>query len=725
MNILVYTVAAVVTLALPLRTWLQLRQDPLRRDFLALGANLCLCYLCFALHLATGLAVVRMLSTTAVSFIPLTLYQFLSSYFVAHSAGVERLSKGAAPVHPGPDEDRRVLSVLQVLTPLVAALFLAGEFTVFSDTPRASLGAVLLSLYVLLGVGWSLRRILRVLLGSTDPVEKTRLGYLLGLATGAALFTALETLARAWIALPLVGASGTLAQSTILQGAIPPIGVVFTSLLFFVLHQILVLSRLLDLHEIFARVLTIALCGLPLVLMEGVHTWIAGGPVLHPLHGTFLVFLTTTLFLSLYDPLRTWVERIIVDRFNRRGRMLELSLEEVERNVATAIREDDLCSGVLTPLVSSGRVPFASIYLWDSTARTFRRAAWIGAARLPPPSAVPPEALQDLPRPSPPARPAGWVRGDLARSPSHRAALDLLDTLTLDVLLPLHGEGDTREPSGFLGLRHEPWSDGFSKEELARLRRVGDRVGVALENLRGHQRMEEQHRLAALGTMAAGLAHEIRNPLAGIRGAAQLLQTTEIPEESQEFLQIIVEEGDRLNRIVDQFLDYARPYEVAPARFEMGALLAQVVHLVRCQDLPDRVQVQLEVDPRIPTLLGDPTRLSQVFLNLVQNAIQAMPAGGTVSLRAHLTQPPQDATQGPIVEVQVQDTGVGIPPGDIPNLFIPFFTTRPGGTGLGLPISRRIVRAHQGDMAVQSHPGSGSLFIVRLPVLGKEGSGPP
>jgi signal transduction histidine kinase len=223
--------------------------------------------------------------------------------------------------------------------------------------------------------------------------------------------------------------------------------------------------------------------------------------------------------------------------------------------------------------------------------------------------------------------------------------------------------------------------------------------------------------------MAAGLAHEIRNPLGAIRGAAQFL-ADDIPEEGdREFLDIIVQEVDRLNKVVTEFLDYSRPLKTRLEPRDLNRIVQQVATMMETQGLPDGVNVRLELDPELPSAPIDVEKIKQVLLNLLQNAVQAMPAGGTVTLQTRHA--PRVAWTGARrgeatlerVEIRVIDTGQGIAPDHLEKLFIPFFTTKSGGTGLGLAISQRLVQAHEGELEVRSTPGQGTRFTIRLPVI--------
>jgi signal transduction histidine kinase len=307
--------------------------------------------------------------------------------------------------------------------------------------------------------------------------------------------------------------------------------------------------------------------------------------------------------------------------------------------------------------------------------------------------------------------------------------VETLGPLKSSVVLAIRGDND--ELVGLLCVADDRVRDAFTPEEIALLETVAAQVGVAIANSRIYDRMKERDRLAALGSMAAGLAHEVKNPLGAIKGAAQLLEeiTESSPDPStKEFLGIILEETDRLNRVVGSFLDYARPHAGNPVPLDINAAVRRSVQILSSQK-SDELEIQLELSSTIPRASIDPEKLRQVLMNLVQNAAQAMQNRGRVTITTSHRRaprspwvtppasgsgrlPPEDAE---IVEISVADTGPGISQKVLKNLFVPFFTTRETGTGLGLAISQSIVQNAGGSIQVQSQPGAGSKFTVSLP----------
>jgi two-component system sensor histidine kinase PilS (NtrC family) len=224
-----------------------------------------------------------------------------------------------------------------------------------------------------------------------------------------------------------------------------------------------------------------------------------------------------------------------------------------------------------------------------------------------------------------------------------------------------------------------------------------------------------QDRLAAIGRMAASIAHEIRNPLAAMRGSIQMLRADMAGESSQtQLMEIILRESDRLNRIISDFLSYARPRSIIQSKVDAGELLKQTFTLLRHSAELKANQIIEEEVPASPVLINaDAEQLQQVFWNLARNALQAMPAGGT--LRAGVKNHSHNR-----LRIAFSDTGRGMSPQQVEHLFEPFSSTT-GGTGLGLSIVYQIIRDHGGTINVRSRGGRGTTITIELPCEIAEG----
>lgn len=231
-------------------------------------------------------------------------------------------------------------------------------------------------------------------------------------------------------------------------------------------------------------------------------------------------------------------------------------------------------------------------------------------------------------------------------------------------------------------------------------------------------RARELDRLSELETLVAGLAHEIRNPLSGMRGAAQLIEShTSKQAKAAECAEIVIEEIDRLEGLMSQLLELSGPPKVDLVAVNVHQLLDHVIGIEASAGPAGRFVRQF--DPSLPGVLGDPARLTQVLLNLVRNASDATRDDGRITLVTRMETNYRVAgagRAGRFLTIEIHDDGPGIPADDLERIFAPFFTTKSHGTGLGLAISQRIVSEHGGVLRAKSTVGKGATFSVTLPV---------
>ena len=222
--------------------------------------------------------------------------------------------------------------------------------------------------------------------------------------------------------------------------------------------------------------------------------------------------------------------------------------------------------------------------------------------------------------------------------------------------------------------------------------------------------IHRNQRLASVGRLAAGVAHEVRNPLSSIKGFATYFKERyrEKPED-QQVAGIMIQEVDRLNRVIGQLLDFARPIKVVAKAVALPQLVTDSLKLVEVQAKEKAIGIETIIAPQLRTVFLDPDRVKQVLLNLYLNALDAMEAGGRLSVSAAA----EDHDRW--IVFKVSDTGHGIPKENQSQIFDPYYTTKSTGTGLGLAIAHNIVDAHGGRIEVDSAAGEGTTVTVRIP----------
>ena len=262
--------------------------------------------------------------------------------------------------------------------------------------------------------------------------------------------------------------------------------------------------------------------------------------------------------------------------------------------------------------------------------------------------------------------------------------------------------------------------------------------GQAETLARSHQELQDQtrlllekeaqlhraDRLSALGQLSAGLAHEIRNPLGAIKGAVEILEEDYPPGHPKaEFYAIILKEVERLNGVVTNFLNFARPVTMRFVPVDIREVLGSLEGLVSGQARAHRTQIFTSFHAGPARVMADEALLKQAFLNIMLNALEAMPDGGDLAISTRLAEPSADGVpdapgREEWLEVVFDDTGTGIPEENLGRVFDPFFTTKKDGTGLGLAITYRIIENHRGVIRVVSQLGKGTTVVITLPLEG-------
>ncbi|TPV93033.1 MAG: GAF domain-containing protein [Myxococcales bacterium FL481] len=569
--------------------------------------------------------------------------------------------------------------------------------------------------------------------GNLPPMQLLSVGV-----GGYVLIGLLLAVTRMWRAAKAAGVSATAARLRYLFYAslvalvlgsplIPLVGSTVTAVYLYFVAQTLVRERLLDLPEIVARIATLT------TMVTGVTALFALLLLWVPIEArgvtpTFLFNIVVASFavIVLIDPVRTELEsRIEAFVFRDRSAFRSL-LVQLRFSLLNVIDPQEMVDLLINTLRESNRVTHASLYLLDAHGTHMVSGGRIGGSGPSRLDLATRRPLFDRMRIHGPLLRDVVQREHDRTAPEARTELDeILETfaeLDASLAVPIRTQPDgpaepRAEPElmGVLFLHNERLLEPFTGEEVQLFENLAAQAAITLRNSTAYERRKERDRLAALGEMSAGLAHEIRNPLGAIKGAVQVVQPAmgELDGQTAEFLGVIVEEVDRLNRVVTQFLSYARPFTGELEELDVREVVRATVRLIAA-DRADAITLALPED--LPATTGDPDALRQVFHNLVLNALDAI-AGrerGRVWIEARVQ--PRRLPSGDAVAVSVRDNGPGLSSHTMTHLFVPFHTTKSGGTGLGLPISQRIVENHHGAIEVTGTLNAGATFTVLLPV---------
>jgi two-component system, NtrC family, sensor histidine kinase HydH len=511
---------------------------------------------------------------------------------------------------------------------------------------------------------------------------------------------------------------------------LPPIGAVLAIVFLFVLAESVTRARLADIYELAGRLLVSTALAFCLAAIFYLFVMVIGGFETMYLNAV----LAAIVFLVLFEPLQTEVERRIHQFFFRERYDLETSVAELRNRLAHVLEIEEMSETLMQGLDRSHRVTTAALYMRDQDGDGFDLVGSFGAAV---PKRV--ESLGSRPLLDRLEKQASLSLEEVAREANNsdaavQASAEALGALKDSVALAVRGEQEG--VVALLFAADDRVREAFAPEEVALLETIAAQIGVVVANSRVYSRMKERDRLAALGSMAAGLAHEVKNPLGAIKGAAQLLEEVGAAADdpaAREFVGIILEEANRLDRVVGSFLDYARPHAGNPIPLDLNAAVRRTVQILSSQITDGAVDVQQDLTEPLPHTRMDPEKFRQVLMNLMQNAIQAMDGQGKITVTTAVRRGARGRIGGAdgasiarrslvdeteLVEVSVRDTGPGIAPKVLRNLFIPFFTTKAQGTGLGLAISQAIVQKAGGTIEVHSQPGDGTTFTIVLPAAG-------
>jgi signal transduction histidine kinase len=700
--------AALLILAIGVSVLLRSRSDRTYTSFAAFTFTVSAWHLCTFIDAATARvgepSVMHWLSLWAAATIPPTAIRFFRIFLAQPSIG-------------GPKRGPRVTLAWTVLA------YLALVWSALAS-PRHPLYdrlwfAIPFGIYVFGGLYRCVWDLFIQYRATTKRVERTRIRYL---ALGGFIATTLTL-------------TDVLPRFTDI--AWPAIGNVLGILYLYFLSQTMFRNRLLDLNELLGKM---AVLGTLVVLLWAVYGfllyWIGGGQ-----KGLYLLnaLVASFVILILFEPVRSRLENGINRWLLRQRGELRGRLDAVRRDLPGVVDVADMVARISAALEESRRVTDASFFLLDSDGAGFDRVGYLGQAPPERLDANTERGLLDRVR-------AGFLDRDLVTreidelatpnavvkdAEAKRAPLiavqTRMDELQAGLVFPLFGSAETEQGPWLLGLfcvNDDRTASAFDADDLDTFRQLAIGAARVIESSQAYERVKERDRLAALGEMAAGLAHEIRNPLGAIKGAAQLLITGDgatptaspEPSETKELLEIIVEEANRLNNVVTRFLDYARserPGREGAGRLDLNLVVKRTVQLLQ-PDEHKKIEFRVRCDDQLPQIAGDAESLLQVFLNLGQNALQAMPDGGVLEILTTRRRRSR-LGYGQFAEVRFRDTGIGIPRDRLKKLFIPFYTTKQKGTGLGLAISHRIINQHAGSIEVRSTLGQGSTFSVFLP----------
>ena len=508
----------------------------------------------------------------------------------------------------------------------------------------------------------------------------------------------------------------------------PPVGIVLSVVFLFMLAQALRHQRLFDLYEMLGRLLVATATAFLIAFVFYVMVTVVGQFNTMWLNAIVVAIVVLVLFNPLRDRVEAQIQRLVL----RDRRRLEASLASARRRLAHTLEVEELGTVVTGALERSRAVTTATLYLLHEDGTVFEQLAALDdqaptCIEVATANAMLEQlkhgavVLEQLARNAREGRPQPQ---DQVPAEAVLAAAEVLGSLRESaVVMPIRTEQGALV--GLLVVADDRIGDAFSPEDVALFETLAAQIGVVVENSRLYAKMKERDRLAVLGQLAAGLAHEIRNPLGAIKGAAQLLAEPNpgakgLDEASAEFLGIILEEVERLDGVVGSVLDLARANRDVVPPIDVNGVIRRTLQVLSSEWTDGKVTIETELAEELPRTAIAPEQLRQVIMNLLRNAVQALRREGTVRVVSRQRQRGKET----FVAISVSDDGPGISRVALKKIFLPFFTTKDDGTGLGLAICQRIVQDAGGRIEVRSREGEGATFDVLLPAA-KEALGTP
>lgn len=499
-----------------------------------------------------------------------------------------------------------------------------------------------------------------------------------------------------------------------------PFGFYLISLYVILTSYAIVKHRLMDIHIVLKKGTTYALLMflllVPLVFISILSQKLFFGKIsyLHSFIVFSLLFLAGILFYKIKPGTEKVVEQLLFKgRYNYRE-----TLREFTKAMVSILDLESLSKRIVETITQTMGVDKASLFLWDEEkgayslfeSKNIKMAS--STSQLPKNNPLP-HYLQKIGE--------IVVREELAKGTNISELNEVVKEMAFlesEVSIPFISKG---ELVGMINLGYKFNRDIYSHEDMELLDTLANETAIAIENARLYEDLKRSKsyirradRLASLGTLTAGLAHEIRNPLVALKTLTQLLpERLDDQEFRGQFLKIASGEVDRISSLITELLDFSRPSDPKLEFENINTILDGMILLVSTETKKKRIDITKNYAPDLPLIQIDREQIKQVFLNVLINAIQATSENGKITVKTRSFIKPGGE---PYIQIEFTDTGCGIPEEDLEDIFNPFFTTKTSGSGLGLSISHQIVQDHRGYIDVESQVNKGASFFVNLPV---------
>lgn len=506
-----------------------------------------------------------------------------------------------------------------------------------------------------------------------------------------------------------------------------PFGYLFVFLNSVVITYAIVKHRLMDINFVFKKGVVYAYASLllliPIFLLFIYGQWVSFETVNYPFSFFMLCAIVTAAYF--FPRVKVKAEKTVEQVIFKNKYDYRKTISDLSRAMVTILNINDLCKEIITTTTEAMRVEKASIYILDEEKCFYELCESMGFGEE--------RIIAQYPKEDTFYKWAEeyreiFIREELERyaaDPEVHAVIERMNQMESEVCIPLITK---QKLIGVINLGMKSGGGMYTHEDLDLLATLANHATTAVENARLYEdisrakvQMQRADRLASLGTLTAGLAHEIRNPLVAIKTFTQLLPDRFDDDEFRDhFLNVTAGEVDRISSLVNELLEFARPSQPNLNKEDLNQIIEKMLLLVASASHKKNLEIVKDFHQSLPQVVLDKEQMKQVFLNILLNAIDATPENGTITVGTKLVKKNgyEDA-----VQIMVRDTGKGIPKEDLEKIFTPFFTTKHQGNGLGLAISHQIVQEHHGHIEVESEESKGTTFSVILfvnPLLTKK-----
>jgi len=497
-----------------------------------------------------------------------------------------------------------------------------------------------------------------------------------------------------------------------------PFGFYLISIYVVVITYAIVKHRLMDINIVLKKGTTYTLLLLLLFVPSSVLSLISQKIFFKNINYIFSTILILLLLCVayLFNKIKPRTEKAVEHLFFRDKYNYRETLSRFSKAMISILDIESLSKKIIETICQTMGVEKASLFLWDEEKGEYRLVESKNVSLSTP----------TLPRDDSLARYLKKfgeiiVREELAKGtniPELKNVVAEMSSLEAEVSIPFISKGQL---IGMMNLSHKFNREIYSHEDIDLLSTLANQTAIAVENARLYEDLKRSKsyirradRLASLGTLTAGLAHEIRNPLVAIKTFTQLLpERMEDEEFRNQFLPIASNEVDRISLLINELLDFAKPSEPRLDPEDINDILDGMILLVSTESKKKQIQIIKKYANDLPLVSVDREQIKQVFLNILLNAIEATPENGQITIKTRSFSKPGGE---PYAQIEITDTGKGIPEDYLEDIFNPFFTTKSKGSGLGLSISNQIVQEHRGYISVESQVNKGTSFFINLPL---------